>query len=493
MNASIPKFRASDHQPPDPNFGFADPDLLLIHHLAAKPFSSTANTAAAINRSPRTARRYLETLVDQGKAHCCTMGSSSLIPRFFLAPQTLRESRIPAHYYNSLAGMKRLATGISATECIYTMAIEMDLIRPDCHFQWHSQRAYDATAGKPDRWAALFWCGIWADAAAIRHRINSLAPDWRGRWPTVLAFAVPDLWQAHVLQQVLDELRFTPNSAIWVAGTGSWALPPSQTGAQYARGWPREAILHPAPASPSGRDLVKFLEDERITTPDGATIQKLLQILEQWPGLLVSHIQALLPSQTNRSRMADVLLQMERLELAVERDRAYYPWVAAAVRAADRDRVSKGRTAGRMVSSDPDGGRRRLRTHDQTVANIAAHFQKLGCPIAPGWRAVDDAGSCGKIDPDAVIYLNTSPYQEGWHYVEYERRAVRDESILHKLRSYRMQRRSNDWPVIFVVPNEEVERSYHEHGSDINLITGVSSKQRPPDQWHCFSARVYLE
>ena len=479
--------------PLDPAFGSADPNDAFTRVLAAMPFSSTDEIAAAIDRSPRTARRWLNTMADPDKVNCSIMGSRSLTPRWWLAPQVFLEAGIPAHFCNTRRGMGLLATGISAVESIYQMANQLDLIRPGSHFQWHSQRAYAATAGCPERWGALFWCGIWEDPATISRRINRLTPDWRGRWPTVLAFAVPDHWQAHVLRQVLDELHLTSDSAIWVAAAGSWELAPSSTGARYARGWPKEPIPHPPPTISSGQDLITFLEDQRFTTPDGSMIQKVLPILEQWQGLRVSHIQAFLPRQTNRSRLADTLLEMEALDLVVERDRAYYPWNAAATRAAHRDRVSRRRTAGRIGRSDPDKGRRRLRSHDWAAAVIAAHFQNLGCPIAPGWRAVDDAGSAGKVDPDAVIYLHTSPYGLGWHYLEYERRARSDALIANKLRSYHMQARSNGWPVIFVVPNESVEQLYWRHGRGIKLITGVSSTERPPDQWHCFGTRVYLD
>ena len=87
-----------------------------------------------------------------------------------------------------------------------------------------------------------------------------------------------------------------------------------------------------------------------------------------------------------------------------------------------------------------------------------AQFQAQGGDIAAGWRAVDDAGPAGKLDPDAVVYLRSGPYGPGWHYFEYERRATSSKAIAHKLRSTLMKERSNDWPMIFVVSSSNIER-----------------------------------
>ena len=238
-------------------------------------------------------------------------------------------------------------------ETIYRMALEMDLIRPDTTFQWHSGRAYDAVAGRPGHWAALFWSGIWEGKADIRRRLYRFGVGLRGEWPAILAFAVPDRWQVQILREVLDQFRLTDHAAIWVADADAWQLPPPTNPPLDSMGWPQPPQPHPCPSLASGRNFHRLLEKQLYTGPEGSksarstTIMKLLPVLEQWPGALSSHIRALLRKSANGAQIADALYHMEQLELATRNDPAYCPGPKAVTRAAHRDRVSSRRTAGK--------------------------------------------------------------------------------------------------------------------------------------------------
>ena len=487
-NARI--IQARTPQPPrDPNER-RDPAYALIHALADMPMSTTDILSAAIGRKPRTTRQHLQALSNKEHVRGAYIGPDRCL---WLDPSAFRQFNLTAHSCNTRRGMGILAARILPVQTIYRMAHELALIRPDTTFQWDTGRAYDAVAGRSDHWGALFWSGIWQDKVAIRRRLYDFGEDLRGEWPAILAFAVPDRWQAQILQEVLDQFHLTAHAAIWVAVADSWQLSPPTHTPRASAGWPRAPKLSPPPSLASGPNFAQFLEDRGFTGPEGAksptssTIQKVQPVLEQWPAVRPTHIRDLLPKSANGAQIADALFCMKELKLATQADGVWHPGPEAATRAAHRDRVTSRRTAGKKQET-----LRRLRHHDWPVIKIASMFQEQGSDIAPGWRAVDDAGRAGKLDPDAMIYLHASPYGPGWHYLEYERRAQTSAAIAHKLRSCFMPERSDDWPVIFVVANEEAERLFWQHGRGLKLITAIDNGNSPPTEWHCFGVPVTL-
>ena len=465
----------------------------IIAKVATMPLASTQEIARATGRSLTTTTQNLRLLAQDGHILQCTIGATlRAMPRWFLGPTSFQRFDIDNHFHNTRRGMGLLANRIYATERIYQLAHALDLLRPEHTFQWYSQRPYDAIAGSPDDWTALFWSGIWEDPTTIRRKIVSLGNEVGPIWPRLLAFAVPDHWQAQLLRQVLDDLHLTQHATVLVAADDTWDIPPPPATPRASAGWPDPPTVHPPPRPTAGHELIAFLDKQHYTGQTGPVIQRILHTLEQWPGAIQAHIRSLFTQQVASSTFAQALDHMETLQLTTRANGAYYPGPNAWTRAAHRDRVHHRRTASRMGRTDPNAGRSRLRNHDWAAIRIAAHFQQQGADIAPGWRAVDDAGPAGKLDPDAMVYLTHSPYGTGWHYLEYERRAKTSAAIAHKLRSYLMPQRSNHWPVIFVVANPDAERLYWEHGRDIKLITAVDNGSRPPTEWRCFGTPVQL-
>lgn len=473
----------------------ADLDEALIRALAAVPMGLTRELAAMLGRNASTVGDHLRTLADDGHVLHARIGTTTgSFHRWWLRSAVFQRLKLPAYYHNTNRGMTITAARIGAVDLIYQLAMALDLFRPDHAFQWHSQRAYDAVAGRPDHWVALFWIGIWEDAAAIRSRIFRLGHDLSSdRWPHLMAFVVPDHWQARVLQDVLDDLHLASHACVLVAADGTWAIPPPVSVPKPSAGWPLPPIPQPPPKLSARDHLLPTLDEGLYLGSTGSAVQKILPLLEQWPGILPTHIRTLLLNRMTGSQLTEVLHQMQRVELAVRDDRAWYPGPAAWTRAAHRDRVPHRRPAARLGATAPDTNRRRRRRpHEWATAKIVAHFQQQGCHIAPGWRAVDDAGPAGKVDPDAVIYLKSGPYGPGWHYLEYERRAQTSAAIAHKLRSGFMAERSNDWPFIFVVANEDAERLFWEHGQPLRLITAVDAGRTVPQRWRCYGVPVML-
>ena len=491
--------RARTPQPRRAPMEFSSTINAVIHALADMPMATTDVLSAAIGRPPRDTRRLVEALSEKrvrapSEEKYVQGAYIGARRRLWLGPSAFYEFNLTARYINTRRGMGTLAARTLPVETIYRMALELDLIRPDATFQWHSGRAYDAVAGGPyHHWGALFWSGVWEDKAAIRRRLYRFGEGLRGEWPAILAFAVPDRWQAQILREVLDQFRLTNHAAIWVVDTDAWQLRPPGHALLGSARWPQPPRRYSPPSPASGRDFARSLEEQLYTGPGGSksavstTIMKVLFMLEQWPGVLPSHIRGSLIKGANGAQIADALFHMEELELATRYDRAYHPGPEAVKRAARRDGVSSRRTSGKQPES-----LLRLRNHDWPAFKIVAQFQAQGSDIAAGWRAVDDAGLAGKIDPDAVVYLRSGPYGPGWHYFEYERRSKSSKAIAHKLRSTLMKDRSNDWPMVFVVASPNAERLFWEHGKDAKLITAVAQGQKVPREWRCFGERVLL-
>ena len=59
-----------------------------------------------------------------------------------------------------------------------------------------------------------------------------------------------------------------------------------------------------------------------------------------------------------------------------------------------------------------------------------------------------------------MLLLNESPFGAGWNYVEYERTARRRARAERKLHGYLADNRQDDFPVLFVLWDDEAERIF---------------------------------
>ncbi len=66
----------------------------------------------------------------------------------------------------------------------------------------------------------------------------------------------------------------------------------------------------------------------------------------------------------------------------------------------------------------------------------------------------------GGIAPDGIVFLTRGPFGPGWHYMEYERSARGKRRAGRKLHGYISRHRQDDFPVLFVLWNENAERNF---------------------------------
>ena len=76
------------------------------------------------------------------------------------------------------------------------------------------------------------------------------------------------------------------------------------------------------------------------------------------------------------------------------------------------------------------------------------------------------------------MYLTETPLVPSWHYLEYERSARSPARVQKKLAGYSSHRRQNDWPVMVVCWNSEVERRFHDVALDYDISMFTTNIQR---------------
>ncbi len=443
------------------------------------PLASAADLADVSGGSLSSAYAALQELESLELAGSAPLGASCRVVRRYW-PQAPDDASVPpdCSYYLTRAARRNLLARLPVLEWFYRIPgylSRQSSTSPMTAFAWHTDYPCDAAVQFDQGWAALFYAGVWQDAPALRQRLARLGPDLADSaadggpsWPGLFVFVVPDAWQSDLTQEVVAEFGLQHNSIICdvsrelVFGTVNWGL---------SRGWPRRRKYYSVTAADT-RGWPDFLRRAGQTNANsrGGLVSRILAFLEQWPGASYSQLRRLLGG--SGSAVSIVLDNMLAADLLVKVRRGYYPTRSSLLRAARRDRVHHRLPQSRLGKP---AAQLRLQRHDQGVIRLIQSFADAGCPVAPGGRAIDDAGPQGKLNPDAVIRV-ASPHGFGWHYLEYERRARSPATLAHKLRSYLMPARVNDWPILFVVDKPAAEPLLWEVGRGLPLLTTTAER-----------------
>ena len=111
---------------------------------------------------------------------------------------------------------------------------------------------------------------------------------------------------------------------------------------------------------------------------------------------------------------------------------------------------------------------------------MVQQFAAAGLVIAAGWRDWEDLGEGGGIAPDAMGFLQDSPFGPTWAYIEYERSAISPSAAARKLGGYDSPLRSDDWPVLVVCRTDRAERNFQQAGLEkgIRMLTTTIPRLR---------------
>ena len=397
---------------------------------------------------------------------------------------------------------------LDAVAAIYRLASAVSNAAYPIRFRWYRAMPMDAALTLPDgRTLAVVRQGPTTERTAFSKRLWRLREGFR---PSAVLMLMPDeirLRRARSLAAASPSLTFLALESEAVrAGAGDpiWRAPSGSAVLDL-----RSALAHarphgpwPAEKPPERASLPKELSvnGKLENPPDWAlpailktTDKRTLDLLSDWPWIAPAHLGELLG--VKRSRLSEVLVRLERLELIVDLHVDGSRRLALTDRGlallARRDRVSVGAARKRLsISSlDPEapldwrnvaGGRSRqlLRyaEHTDSVHWFAAVLERQAhsrsrqvVQLDPPRRAsryFRHDGGVRSVHPDAFGVLRRG--DDTWpFFLEWERRAVRPTTMADRiapyLRYYSSHRPTDDngsWPIVLVVFEDEIAQTH---------------------------------
>lgn len=409
-------------------------------------------------------------------------------------------------------------------------------------FQWILGDAICAAARiSSTKWIAICWSGPQESEHDLGKKLVSLHADLRrygvsamdptipyeDAFPSLVVFVVLDAWQGELVRRAAYRAGMQDLVEVYLASDPWSADERRPVGA--ARGW-----LH---AMPPLRDMGNWPLEKRIASslaarPNGRTLFRIRDLLYQFGGVGFTNL-GKLSGDANRTQIdaaLDVLAKMKmarsvdlkRAQSESDRKKALksgglvvrqdgsaavrdirYGITNPAVREIalrDGHNFSRGLKTSRALSWDlPEYANQR--THEDTLLRAMAGFGNAKLEIAAGPRC-DDNFLHGGINPDGLIYINGSPFGEGWHYLEIERRARSERGLENKFKSYLSPNRLRYFPgpqspppVLFMCRNERLEALAHQIAKGFPVLTITNGRWRrygPLGGWQLFGEQVRL-
>ena len=468
----------------------------LAEVLVELPLASARDLAAVMGRQPAVLYHPLRKLREAGLVDSVTLGwTRERTARWFFTDAGMTQmGRDPINWHDE-AHRCRLLELLPSVEWFYLVVSSVESMGQFKVFQWVEDQGFDAAAQFEYGWMAIFWSGYLQTEETIEDRLLRLAEDILGleppqeyhSWPGMICYVVSDRWQATLVNRVARNLRLDDLVSVWCVADGT------RTGIRNphrSRGWINQPAFH---HGLGGWPWVKRVEASPWSKERGVAVSRVLDVVAQWPGITLSQCRQML-GEGPTGRGADAALKILREHKFVDRiqnGRAthYFPTSRGINCLVRRDRT-KTTTFNRRVLANSWLRKPKLKTHEEGVLSLASQFAAAGVPVAPGWRSWEHLIHSA-ISPDALVYLKDTPLDSGWHYVEYERSARSQSRVRKKLAGYHSARRQNDWPVMVICWNSEVESLFHDValGYDISMLTTHIKRLEangPMNNGHCW-------
>ena len=366
---------------------------------------------------------------------------------------------------------------ITLTESVHIITKDALAAEPKRQFrdlQWRFDSAVDATVRFNDGWIAFKWSGIWQSQRLLTDQLNQLNKNlsaWRPGgnrpWPGRICFIVPDAWQAELVRRVVDTFGLREHCLIYNADS-------QQTEGDYdlsqSRSRPPPPEMERWNRRPNRLDRIMRCLMER---EDAKPLIRCLATSEQWPGAFRSVLKDL--TRLNGKAMTTSLNTLAESDLMWQVEHGGYAvanlWLSIA---AERDRVWSGRPR-QMVGKEKVEAlyAGRIAKHEIGMMKLVGWFAAVGCPVAPGWRFRDVMGDTGQIAPDAMVYIENSPFGPTWFYLEYELSAKTPSKVTGKWRGYCSHLRSDDFPVLVACRRQALPHFVRETAGMRALIAPV--------------------
>ena len=129
--------------------------------------------------------------------------------------------------------------------------------------------------------------------------------------------------------------------------------------------------------------------------------------------------------------------------------------------------------------------------HEDITYEFLGQLARQRCPFGPGWQARTTSANGQRIDPDAIILVE-SLLGLSWHYLEVELSDVSYGAIQPRCAKYASMDRRDDFPVLVVCPTDTAERNWHQAGQELDrpplLLTTTLARLK---QGRVFGADVW--
>ena len=453
--------------------GLTESDIALFDQVGDMPWASVQDLAFAFDHNPGTAYQRLNTLnnhrlVEVAEFH---IGATREM-RFTVSDddwsRVMHDRPLPHQQHV----VQRLLINLEFTTAVYLLVgalVEAERGRKLLRLRWLWRRDFDAVAQFNDGWAGFLWSGMWQDQDKLERRVEQCAKvlaEWSGgrgtHWPGRLVIVVPDQWQEEVAWRAVRRRGWETICSVHCLVDDTWAGDLDLTA---SRGRIPMQLSDDVPPVRAGLEqLQRFLLDDQ-----GDRMRRLLSAVEQYPGIIASHVSAMTGINGQLTKLG--LAELQRRELTRRMGNQGYALEKRPLAlAARRDRVWLG-------LPDHRSGPNRLSAHSgrrwkriRGAQKLLAQFRAAGCPTAAGWRAQD-----GPFVPDGVVWIEDGPYGRGWHYL-INASGIRAEAMVARLLEQAFApARSDRYPILVVCP-DVVEELYWHAAPALPVLTAAMSR-----------------
>ncbi len=456
-------------------------DLLRV--LGVMPLSGAVDLGRVQGFDHSLVYRRLWALSDRGYISSYDLGAQcEKVSRWYVVPEGMAFLEPFDCLWNSEWALARLLELLPQVEWFYRASADLlPLLGPMVRFRWFRGVSWDAAVRYENGWAAFFWSGLMQGEGRIRETFSKLGSDLveydlmgSGAFPSVLYFVVSDSWQRELVFRVARAFGLDQQLQVLCVSDGSVS---GVRDSSRGRGWVGQVLEG---GSLGGWPLDRRVADSPWSSTGASLVSRVLDGVLEWPGMGARFGDRLIGDAPGNGRVNKCLLSLSEAGFV----RRYlssrsYSYVLDGrgfdlLSRRDRTNIMRRRRNARF-SKGPE--ERDLVMHEGGLMNVAGDFLSRGLAVASGARSWEHLGS-GGIAPDALVFLNSSPYGPGWHYVEYELRARGRTTVLDKLRGYASGRRQDRWPVLVIVRNDRVEQLFHEVGREPKIRMLTSTVER---------------
>ena len=485
-------------------------DLRVVRAVLELPLASAGDIAALQRRSVSGVHTRLrglsgEKLGDDRLVEPVSLGCSCRrVDRYFLTEYGQAEFGLSGVTWHQFGTLARLLERLTSVEWLYRVAAAIQDLGEFRAFQWVDGVSFDAAVRYERGWAVLFQAGLLRSERVFGERLEQIGDDLLTLAagidlprPGLVCVVAADRWQVELVLRVVRRYGMEDWVRVRCVSDESWH------GAEVplaSRGWVRQ----PAYLRTMSRGAWNRRVEGSLWASDGGQdAVRLLRAAAEWPGMPTRLARLKLEEKPAGRRAQNACTRLTGLALLERwKDRGgyrYRPSPSGMKLLAGLDRASEA-DARRRIQLDRWEKRGGFEVHEYGLLEVAQQFAAAGLVIAAGWRDWEDLGEGGGIAPDAMGFLQDSPFGPTWAYIEYERSAISPSAAARKLRGYDSPLRSDDWPVLVVCRTDRAERNFQLAGAEkgIRMLTTTIPRLSKhgavgnPDCWSWYGEPVAI-